>query len=871
MFKNLKKIIAAICMLSVISTVAGPTKYNQDVQTESNINQIVLVSKVYNKNIKYITVTNNESSKQSYTIVENLQKPFFIKENTTFTLEPNQIKKIDIIFTPTHEGEFNAKVEIINNYNETRKEINLKGYTPSFLPNEFIYDQNVSTNEDQEDKYFSLYNLSNFKKTVYIKTSNNLITKSFVKLEAFEQINLNYTLTNNHKEVEVIEFYDNGKLLGKTEIIINSKIENKKRKRIDTYSILKSELESINLSAKKGDSIYKSFKIKNEGNKTAKLKLKEINNQNLKISYPKEIKANSKATIKLTYKPTFNENKSELIQFETDATNTKILNIDTNLNAYGFENNQEELKISLDQKIYKLHKNQNLKAVVKTNQDILVNVQIKKNGVVITNLGTAKLFKDSENSIIWNKANIAGLKVENGTYQLVINAIADNKTQTISSKVIVGSLTSNKTQNKDIAYISVEDNQTIFTNQTNKTVAVIYPNCEFKYNLEINVLLPYQDSNQINGLRCNEIFEIKSPNEIKEGEIKIQIKIKVKKEELKKEFNLTAKSIEDTIQTQSYRAKQTGLLASNLSQNIAYENQNLYLNFLLEKQGYLKAVVKGKKMKNPYNLALYKFYDKGTYLNKLKIPKNILKPGEYTVELEFTQNSKILKNKIKLVIIDKNSSLNSVKDECVNEYFCREDIETENIEDKNLNLNKNLTRKEAIELTVKLLGINSRDYAAYRDNNLSFSDLQNTNGPEMMAIKSNTVNQANNNEFTRRILEGYSNHEMKLNNNINRAEFYKIMFEALQNSKTLKLNLIIDYNQEEKPFFDTKINKDNQWFLPYAQLIKENFTNTTYAATYFNSFDLYNPKARFKASSYVSKEEAIAFIKTSLEKGIISN
>lgn len=353
--------------------------------------------------------------------------------------------------------------------------------------------------------------------------------------------------------------------------------------------------------------------------------------------------------------------------------------------------------------------------------------------------------------------------------------------------------------------------------------------------------------------------------------MKIQIKIKANKEELAKEFSLIAKSIEENIQTQSYSAKQTGLLASNLSQNIAYKNQNLYINFQAEKQGYLKAVVNGKNMKKPYNLTLYKFYERGTYLNKLKIPKNTLEPGEYTVELEFTQNSKILKNKIKLVIIDKNSSLNSIKDECVNEYFCREDVETENIEDKNLNQNKNLTRKEAIELTVKLLGVNSRDYAANRDDNLSFSDLQNTNGVEMMSVKSNTVNQANNNEFTRRILEGYSNNEMKLNENINRAEFYKIMFEALQNSKTLKLNLIIDYNQEEQPFFDTKINKDNQWFLPYAQIIKENFTNTKYAATYFNSFDLYNPKARFKASSYVSKEEAIAFIKTALEKGIISN
>jgi len=270
MFKNLKKFVAALCMLSVISTVAGPTKYNQDVQTQSNINQIVLVSKLYNQSSESITVTNKENSKQSYTILENLQKPFFIKENNTFTLEPNQSKKIDIIFTPIHEGEFNAKIEVINNYNDTRKEINLKGYTQSFLPNEFIYDQNVSTNEDQEDKYFSLYNLSNFKKTVYIKSSNNLITKNFVKLEAFEQININYTLTNNHKEVEVIEFYDNGELLGKTEITIKSKVENKNEKRIDTYSILNSELESINLSAKKGDSIYKSFNIKNEGKNNIK-------------------------------------------------------------------------------------------------------------------------------------------------------------------------------------------------------------------------------------------------------------------------------------------------------------------------------------------------------------------------------------------------------------------------------------------------------------------------------------------------------------------------------------------------------------------------------------------------------------------------
>lgn len=876
MFKKLKKIIVVVSLLSLITTIAGPTNYNDQIKTETNGNQIVFTSNLFNRDTKTFDITNHTTEVQSYTVLENLQNPFFYEGVKTFNLMPNQSKKIEIAFTPTKEGKYNSKIDILNNYDQSRKEIYLTAYTKQFIPNEFISDEiiNLTNLNENETLYINVFNLSNIDKTIYISPSERVQTVSIVKLKAFEQKNIEFKLLKNYKDSEYIKFYDNGTLLSKTEIITSNATNSTSEVKEETTkkAILSQETSHLNLTAKKDDLIMKSFYIYNQGDKTANLELQKLESKHLTVKYPKQIQANSKAEIKVIYKPTYNQNIISEIIFNTDASNTKEIKVTTNLNSYGFINTNEEIKLNLDQKIYKLNKNQNLNAFIETNQDTLVNAQVKKDGVVILNLGTVKIFKDTINPIIWNKNNIAGEKVENGTYQLVINAISSDNSKTISSRIIVGSKTENKIINQNLAYIDAKEKTTIFTSQTNETFAVIYPNCEYKYNLEIKVKLPYQHSTKINSLNCNETFEIKTPSEIIAGELKLETIISTNKEKFTKEFTITAKDIEETVKTETYNSKQNGVFASNISQNIAYKNQNIYINFAAEKQGYLKAVVNGSGLKKPYNLALYRYYDKGTYLNNLVIPKNTLSEGEYNVELEFTQNSEILKNQIKLIIIDQSTKLEEInQDECINQYFCQEDTAEEVNEKNSDQSSKYLTRLQAIELTVKLLGINSRDYEAIRDSNLSFSDLNKNSGSELMAVKSNTVNQAKNNEFTRRILEGYKNNEMKLEQKINRAEFYKIMFEAMNNSKTVKLNALIDYNQENKPFFDTQLTKETMWYLPYAELIKENFTNTTYAKNYFNSFDLYSSKARFKATSFVSKEEAIDFINTALTKGIITN
>lgn len=166
--------------------------------------------------------------------------------------------------------------------------------------------------------------------------------------------------------------------------------------------------------------------------------------------------------------------------------------------------------------------------------------------------------------------------------------------------------------------------------------------------------------------------------------------------------------------------------------------------------------------------------------------------------------------------------------------------------------NQKVTRAQALSSLVKLFDLEMETYNPNQDSNLGFKDLE-TEEWIMPFIK--TIQKYDTKNM---ILHGYTNAnqetEFKPEQEINRAEFYKWMFEIANLTNQEENNYLMDYYITKAPFKDTNINSDYDWFTPYADLTRIHFNNSNFTKRYFNTYQI-TPYSTFCPDHQITKKE----------------
>ena len=206
--------------------------------------------------------------------------------------------------------------------------------------------------------------------------------------------------------------------------------------------------------------------------------------------------------------------------------------------------------------------------------------------------------------------------------------------------------------------------------------------------------------------------------------------------------------------------------------------------------------------------------------------------------------------------VNKNSSL------CSALYFAQEQ-NLLNESETRFNPNQKVNREQAIKIISDLLDIESQ---------ASKNTLGATDPVQFTDVKpdSNLFDYINNIQKLdpdNMVLQGYKKTENNIekiffnpNQNISRAEMYKLLFEIASIQDTNKTNFLLDYYLTEQPFKDTRIDSQYDWFTPYAGIAQKEFNGTNFARKYFNHFILSDGKQNFSPYKQITKEELFEFI-----------
>ena len=225
----------------------------------------------------------------------------------------------------------------------------------------------------------------------------------------------------------------------------------------------------------------------------------------------------------------------------------------------------------------------------------------------------------------------------------------------------------------------------------------------------------------------------------------------------------------------------------------------------------------------------------------------------------------------------KNTSCLNAQDIDLNEQLClayKYAIDKKIVSDKTyFQRNNILTRAEAIKMIVSLNNLKLVSYNPYFEKTLGFSDL-NENAWYMpylaTLVKSQYYNGTNSYRHGSSIIRGYKDGTFKPSKGLSRSEFYKLIIEGYKNSNFMQLNTQIDYYVQIKPFADTSLEKENQWYLPYAQIVKQTTHGTEFAKKHFGTKDLNNQLAYFDPAKKITREEIIEFIYLAANKGLVT-
>lgn len=174
-----------------------------------------------------------------------------------------------------------------------------------------------------------------------------------------------------------------------------------------------------------------------------------------------------------------------------------------------------------------------------------------------------------------------------------------------------------------------------------------------------------------------------------------------------------------------------------------------------------------------------------------------------------------------------------------------------------------LTRAEATAVIVRILDLDLLKYNADKDGNFGYKDLDSkmwymSHIKTMVktALKQNVPESS----WIKSVIKPYKDSTYKPNQTIIRSQLYKQLFEALSTTNKFDTNFVINYDVTKAPFVDTLINQSTNWFLPYAELVKNELNDTDFAAKYFGDYNLKSKQAKFNATEGVTRGELIELI-----------
>ncbi len=170
---------------------------------------------------------------------------------------------------------------------------------------------------------------------------------------------------------------------------------------------------------------------------------------------------------------------------------------------------------------------------------------------------------------------------------------------------------------------------------------------------------------------------------------------------------------------------------------------------------------------------------------------------------------------------------------------------------------KEVTRAQALSSLVKLFDLKMQKYNPNIDGSLGFTDIESNNWI-LPFIKTIQFYDKDN-----MILSGYENKdlekEFRPEQIITRGELYKLFFEIANLETQAKNNYLMDYYLTQRPFQDTAVDSNYDWYTPYAGLALEQLNNSNFTKKYFGSFSI-NPYTKFCAHQEVDKEEFFELI-----------
>jgi len=174
--------------------------------------------------------------------------------------------------------------------------------------------------------------------------------------------------------------------------------------------------------------------------------------------------------------------------------------------------------------------------------------------------------------------------------------------------------------------------------------------------------------------------------------------------------------------------------------------------------------------------------------------------------------------------------------------------------------NDPLTRAEALTVILRVMGMELETYNASRDGNLGFKDL-NKKGWYAPYVKTMIKTASKSKKLIGKsapvILKGYSDGTLRPNNEITRAEFYKIYLESARQSENIRANFNLDYELRYKPFLDVE---GTDWFAPYAEFTKRYLANSQFAQNYFNTYELISNDTSFYPNAAITRKEVIELL-----------
>ena len=883
MFKRLLSIftIFAIVVPSMVQASVFVSDNELKVYPDSEV--VNFLTSVGSAETRDIIIENTGTTQKTINIIKEPSTPFTIDSSKSIVLAAQSTKTLKVTFEPTQEGNFSDIIRLQHNASAEIKEISLNAHARAAITNQGLV---FSTNKVNFEKTaIGQTTTSNF----ILTNTNSYDVKMYSTQKPSGAIKLESKIPSTIKAGESVEFSASfsPKKLGVDSQYLSIKTTDYKKNYLNVSFVgsategqgvySKTNLivaqDSLNLGAvKQGTQIMQQIQIKNTGKTTLQFQtqrkqtyvIKQTQNQ-FSISYPEYIAAGNTDFIKVTYTANKFGVDNETFTIKNNSINLPNLQISVKAQTVTIDSQvilpqapktipeivTTKAQVKAQAQITNLGYTKNLTSFNPDNkQNFVFGLNLSKYNkpvsvmYTLTNIETkTPVYSIKYNQVLpknqnfsWNGYNSLGDKVSQGEYHLAVVVKSNNSTDEVSDKIRVQRNympTTSHTKSHYNTYKPVKKPST--QNPVLKKEVEINP-----YPVKTTTpVIKALDESLLTQLSVNPIVATYNQT----------VKVSLNNKYLGK---LSVELLKDN------QLVETGFLNRTVRSGFHYEITEFDTSKLQNGTYTIRAIMETANSRDTDTISLY---------------VNNINPGQsvYMPQAAVLANDGPKAKESQLAFFD---FFNKKPQPCINTLDIQADsnlceaykyaVSQNYISDSQYFRGDSiLTRAQAMKMIV---GINRLPIIAYNsqtDGNLGYSDLNiyqwympyiNT------LIKDYSFNSAYSTNSARNIIRGYKDGTLRPDTGISRAEFYKMLIKAIDSSVYTQLNTQIDYFIQDKPFTDTLLNKENQWFLPYAQIVKNLTNGTEFANTYFGSKNLGTLQARFAAAQKITRAEVIEFL-----------